>query len=407
MKNGNYSTAIDLLKRSVEAEPKSKMGWNDLGLAYLDSRQDDLAIQAFQKQIGVNPYHEYAYNNLGRVYLYERKYEEANKWFGKQIEIDPLDKYAHANLGISYLEQHKYEDAVPELEKATSLTPDNAEDQVRLGEAYLNLDQDEKAMAAFDRAAKVSPWPYIWNAIAYQLALKKKHPDIARRYAESAVTSAATTLRNISFDRLSRSQLGQTYSLAAYWDTLGWVEFTDGNLDQAQKYVLASWQLSQHSRVADHLAQIYEKRGDRDRALHFYALALNARRPDPETHGRLAALAGGDDKVDAIVQKAREELTEERTIKLENAAKQEGKADFFLLLTNGPDSGVSVDNVKFVGGDDKLKNFADALRAAHYGQTFPDKTAVKVLRRGTLSCAAASTNCAFLLALPEDVRSVD
>jgi Flp pilus assembly protein TadD len=405
-RNGNYSLAIDLLNRAVEADPKSKSAWNDLGLAYLDSRQDGLAINAFQKQLEVNPYDAYAYNNLGRVFLWQRKYEEATKSFNKQIEIDPLDKFAHANLGTVYLEQHKYAEAVPELERAASLTPDNAGSQVRLGEAYLNLAQDEKAMAAFDKAVKIAATPGIWNNIAYQLTLKKAHLDLAQRYAESAVTTTAAALRNLSLDRLTPRNLGLTEGLGDYWDTLGWVEFADGSLDKAEKYDLGAWLLCQHSEVADHLGQIYEKRGDKERAIHYYALAMNARRPEPETQGRLAALAGAD-KVDAMVEKSQKELIEQRTIRLGNAPKQVGKAEFFVLLANGPGSGMSVEEVKFANGDANLKAFTDALRTARYSQTLPDETAVKILRRGTLSCADAASDCTFVLVLPEDVKSVD
>jgi len=406
-KNGNFGMAIGLLNRAVEADPKSKYGWNELGLAYLDSMLDELAINAFQKQIEVNPYHDRSYNNLGQVYLRQRKYEEAIQAFNKQIEIVPLHKYAHANLGIAYMEQHKYTEAVPELEQAASLTPDNAEAQVRLGEAYLNLGQDEKAMDAFGKAVKISARALVLNNIAYQLTLKRAHADVARRYAESAVISIATTLRNRSLDQLDARNIGSTASLATCWDTLGWVEFADGNLDKAQKYVLAAWQLSQGSEAADHLGQIYEKRGAKEQALHFYALAMNARRPEPETRNRLGTLAGGNDKIDAIVEKSRGELIEQRTIKIGNAAKQEGKADFFLMLTNGQGSEMSVDEVKFAGGDEKMKVFRDALRGARYSQTVPDETAVKVVRRGTLSCTAAAADCTFLLALPADMKSVD
>ncbi len=406
-KNGNFGLAISLLNRAVEADPKSKYGWNELGLTYLDSNLDELAINAFQKQIEVNPYHDRAYNNLGQVYLRERKYDEAMKAFNKQIEIDPLHKYAHANLGRAYLEQHKYTEALPELEQAASLTPDNAEAQVRVGEAYLNLGQDEKAMDAFSKAVKISARAAVLNNIAYQLTLKKVHPDVARRYAESTVTSTANSLRNLSADRLEARNVGWTDSLATYWDTLGWVEFTDGNLDKAQKYIMASWQLGQYSEAADHVGQIYEKQGAKEQALHFYALAMNARRPEPETRNRLASLAGGNDKVDAIVEKSRGELIEQRTMKIANAAKQEGKADFFVLLTNGRGSEMSVDDVKFIDGDEKMKVFTEAVRGARYSQTVPDETAVKVVRRGTLSCTAAATDCTFLLALPADVRSVD
>ena len=54
--NGNYKLAIDLLNRAVDVDPKSKRGWDKLGLAYYDSRQDELALNAFRKQVEINPY---------------------------------------------------------------------------------------------------------------------------------------------------------------------------------------------------------------------------------------------------------------------------------------------------------------------------------------------------------------
>jgi tetratricopeptide (TPR) repeat protein len=405
-KTGNYALAIDLLKRGVDADPKTKSGWNDLGLAYFDSRQDDLAINSFQKQIGVNPYHEYAFNNLGRVYLRQRAYDEAIKWFNKQLEVNPLDKYAHGSLGIAYLEQRKYADAVPELDKAASLNPDNAEEQVRLGEAYLNLEQDDKAMAAFDRALKISARPVVWNNIAYQLALKKAHLDVARSYAESAVSSTMASLRVLSLDAIDNRDLGATSMLANSWDTLGWVAFAEGKLDEAVKYLTAAWQLSPKVEPADHLAQAYEKLGDKEKAAHFYALAMNAKRPEPETRGRLAALVGGDSKADAMIAASGEEFATQGTVHLANSSKLEGKADFFVLLKTGPNSGVAVDGAKFVSGEERLKPLGDALRSAHFQQSLPDGTAVKLLRRGTLSCAPTA-DCIFRLIPPEEVRSVN
>jgi Flp pilus assembly protein TadD len=406
-KNGNYVLAVDLLNRAVEADPRNKSAWNDLGLAYFEMRQDGLAINAFQKQVEINPYDQYSYNNLGRVYLRQRRYEEAEKWFRKQIEVDPLDKYAHENLGITFVDGHKYEEAIPELEKAASITPTNWEPETRLGDAYLNLGQDEKAMAAFDRALKISATPAVWNNIAYELAMQKVHLDRARSYAESSVSATAAGLRNVSLDQLDRKQLGLASSLGVYWDTLGWVEFAGGNIDKAQKYVFAAWQLGQYTDQADHLGQIYEKKADKPQAIHFYALAMSARRPEPETRGRLAALLGGDDKVDAVVEKYRDELQQQRSVKLPNTSKQEGKADFFLLLSVAPGSDAIGEAARFVSGDEKLKGLADVLHSAKYHQTFPDETPVKILRRGTVTCTAASSECTMLFALPEDVSSVD
>jgi len=405
--DGNYTLAVNLLNRAVEADAKSKKAWNDLGLAYLEERQDGLAINAFQKQIEVNPYDLNAYNNLGRVYLRQRKYEEAEKWFNKQIEIQPLDKYAHSNLGRAYMESHRYQEAVPELEKAAAITPDSAEAQVRVGDAYLNVGQDAKAMEAFDRAVKISATPLIWNDIAYRLALKNAHLDLARRYAESAVSSTATRLRNLTLDQIKRADLGLTSELASYWDTLGWVAFAEGHLDVAKNYVSAAWALDQHGEEGDHMGQICEKGGDHEGAARWYALALNGLRPELETRGRLASIAGGDDKVDAVVAKYRDEFEQERTVRLKSAGKQDGRADFFLLLGGTGTSGVTIEDVKFVAGSEELKELADTLRRAKYSQKVPDDTPVKILRRGTVSCSASGGGCTLVLALPEDVKSVD
>jgi tetratricopeptide (TPR) repeat protein len=407
MNNGNLALAIELLKRATEVDAKNKYAWYALAVAYMGVRQNDAAIRALQKQIEINPYDEYAYNALGQAYWQQRKYDDAATAFDKQIEINPLDKYAHAGLGTMYSEWHKYDRAAPELEKAASLTPDNAALQVSLGDAYLNLGQDEKALATFDHAIEISATPLVWNNIAYQLSLKKEHLDRAQQYSESSVSATAAALRNLSLDRLTQQDLPLVASLIAYWDTLGWVHFAEGNLDQAEKYVAAAWGLGHHGEVGDHLGQIYEKRGDKDKAERTYALSMSGLRPTSETRGRLAALLGGDAKVDAAVTKYREELQKVRTIDLGKVAKETGNAEFFVLLSRGTGSTATVESVKFVSGDEKLKSFSETLRTADYHLTFPDDTPVKILRRGILSCATATGNCTFVLMLPDDVRTVD
>ncbi len=407
MASGNLPMSIQLLKRATEMDPKNKYAWNILAAAYFGMRQNEEAITALNKQIEINPYDEYAYNALGRAYWQERKYDEAVTAFSKQIEINPLDKFAHAGLGAMYSEWHKYDLAAAELEKATSLTPENAELQVSLGDAYLNLGQDNKALAKFDHAVELSPTPLVWNNIAYQLSLKKVHLDRARQYAESAVAATTAALRNISLDRLTPPDLQLVRDLVAYWDTLGWIFYTERNFDKAEKYVASAWLLGEHGEVGDHLGQIYEKEGKKDLALKTYVLALGGLRPIPETHDRLAALAGGNAKADAAAAKSKEALQQLRTIELGKVGKESGSADFFVLLSRGKVPGATVESVKFVSGEEKLKAFSDALRTADYHFTFPDDSPAKILRRGTLSCSSAAGTCSFVLILPDDLRTLD
>jgi tetratricopeptide (TPR) repeat protein len=403
---GNFEVAIELLKKVIVADPKNKTAQMNLGRAYMALRQHDNAIEAFKKQVEANPYDEYGYNSLGWAYSAERKYDEAAAAYSKAIEINPLSDYGHAALGSMYSEAHQYEKAVPELEKAVSIKGDNPGLQIALGDAYLNTGQDEKALAAFDQAIELAATPEIWNDIAYQLSLKKVHLDRAQQYAESAVTAVAAALRNASIAQLNVRDLASVSGIAAYWDTLGWVYFAKGDYAKAEKYVAASWMVDQHGEVGDHLGQIYEKLGRKEDALRAYGMAMSALRPTPETRTHLAALAGGDSKVTAIIEKYRPDLLGARTIKLGKIAKVTGTAEFFVMLVPGK-SGATVEGAKFVSGDEKLKIFSEALKTASYDLNFPDEIPTKILRRGVLSCSEVASECTFVMILPGDVRGVD
>ena len=403
---GDYQIAINLFKRVVEADPKHKTAWTNLGRAYMGLRQTDNAIAAFRKQTEVNEYDESAYNNLAWAYSTDRKYDQAAEAYKKAIEINPLSDFAHAALGYMYSEAKQYDKAVPELEKAVSLKADNPLLEVNLGNAYLNLGQDDKAIAAYDRAVEISATPEVWNDIAYELSLKGSHLDRAQQYAESAVAALSASLRNITLQQLSPRDLPLVPGLAAYWDTLGWVYFAKGDLEKAEKYVSAAWQLSPHGEIGEHLGQILEKRGQKDAAIRIYAMADSGLRPTPETRTRLAALAGGESKVAGINERYRDDLQNQRTFALGKVAKETGSAEFFLMFSKGG-SDTTVEDVKFVSGDENLKSLSAELRNAKYGFNFPDDTPTKIFRRGILNCSKATSDCSFVMVLPEDVRSVD
>ncbi|HXN98476.1 MAG TPA: tetratricopeptide repeat protein, partial [Candidatus Acidoferrales bacterium] len=406
LNGGNVREAIPLLQHAVEIDPKSKQGWNDLGLAYLRLGQFDDAAAAFQKQISANPYDEHVYNYLGLTLQQQQKFPEAADAFRKQIAVNPLDPVAHAALGALFLAQHKYSEAIPELDKATVLAPDNAELEVSLGQALLNTGEKDKALEAFEKGVELSQTPVVWNNVAYALAEHNLDLDKAAQYAESAIVATAANLRNIELARLSHDDLNQVASIGVYWDTLGWINFRKGDLDQAERYVRAAWLLNQHGEVGDHLAQIYEKRGDKQQAARMYAQAIAAPHSVPETRARLIVLLGGNAGIDELVAKNKSELTKVRVFPAGDLLKENAGADFFVLLSPGAKN-PKVESVKFVSGSQDLRPFTEKLRALAFGPMFPDAAPAKLVRRGTLACSATTGNCTFTLTLPEDVRTLN
>src|SRR5579864_7445443 len=282
LKNQNYRAASELLKKVVELEPKHKDAWNNLGRAYLSLAKYDDSIAAFRKQIEINPFDEFAYNNLGLAFQSQQKYDDAIAAYKKQLEVNPLDPFAHSNLGSLYLEKKDYDSAVPELERAVQITPQNPLLEANLGRAYLNVNQPEKALAAFDKAVELAPAPGIWNNVAYELSTHKTHLDRALTYAESATSATEASMRNVDVEHLTLNDVGMVMSIGSYWDTLGWVYFQNNQLDKARRYIEAAWLLDQHSEIADHLGQLYEKMGRKQDAIHFYAMATTAPHKIPE-----------------------------------------------------------------------------------------------------------------------------
>ena len=376
--NNNFELAIDLLQRVAKTDPKHKDLWNLLGLAYLATNQNEQAIDAFKKEIELNPYDGSAYALLGASYEAVQRYDDAIGQYQKQIEVDPLGANAHAALGELYIKLKRWNDAVPELEKAESLQNKNPLIPVWLGQAYLATGQTDKGMAAFERSIALAPTALVWNNIAYSLSEQNVQLERASQYADAAINALETQLRDVNLDSLRPQDLAAAHLLYAVWDTKGWVEFKRGNLGVAERYIRAAWEENGNGVESLHMGEIAEKRGNKDEAIRYYIIALAGHEPSPEARSRLVALGVSGD-LSARIEKARSELKAVRTRKLNASGK--GTGDFFVLATPA-----KIEQVKFVSGDTEVRAMAEVVKAADLEIKFPDPTAVRALRRGTVTC---------------------
>lgn len=416
--NRNFVVAEQLLRRVLEKEPKHKTIRRNLGYVLAEERKYPEAIAVLQEQTKINPFEDYAYNLLGRVYWQQQDYANAEQSFRKQIEVTPLNPVAHASLGQMLVEWRKYKEAVPELEQAISLTPDEELLHVSLGRAYLNLGEDEKSIKSFEDALKIDRSPLVLNDIAYYLALKGVQLDKALQYAESAVTSVANSLRNVEAANLTIEDLRNVSSLAAYWDTLGWVYYQKGDLDLAERYVRAAWILQQHSEVGHHVGAIAEKRGNKAEAIRMYAQGAVADRVMPEARESLLKLTSAA-AIEKLLATAKTELPAYNRIEFVASgfsagvdaksaadAKSPLEAEFYLVFTPDASRNAQVSEVKFIKGAESLKSSLAKLKTLKYQLVFPDSSPTKIVRRGTLVCTKAGF-CTLTLISPDLITSVD
>jgi hypothetical protein len=102
-----------------------------------------------------------------------------------------------------------------------------------------------------------------------------------------------------------------------------------------------------------------------------------------------------------MISRHRDDLVRERSFAVDVNGPDGASAELFVLFGRE-----SIDGVKFIGGDERLRPFADALRTVKYRAIFPDDTPTKLLRRGTLSCGskAGRRGCEFVMALPHEAQ---
>src|SRR5439155_20568496 len=271
------------------------------------------------------------------------------------------------------------------------IKPDRANLQHQLGAAYLHGGDEEKSLAAYARALELDPGADMRNDIAYELAEAGKKLPEALAYAQKAVREEEEASSQLKTDELQIEDMQHTHRLGMYWDTLGWIYFRMGTLDQVEKYLRAGWNLPQDPIIADHLGQLYEKEHKNQQAIRMYRLALAAasawqgKFDMEETRSRLSHLGGSATGGPFNSPVGGEELSRLRTVKLPRIVPGSASAELMLLFGQGS----KLDGVKFVSGSDKLKSADKLLNATKFDMPFPDDGPTRVVRRAILGCYSA------------------
>jgi tetratricopeptide (TPR) repeat protein len=123
LKNGDSAKALELLLRlSREAADKPNV-FTNLGLAYFQLQQADLAEQAFAQALERNANDAIAHNHLGILKRRKGEFQDALLEYQRAIEIDTDYALAHLNLGILFdLYLQDLEKALQQYRKYMDLT---------------------------------------------------------------------------------------------------------------------------------------------------------------------------------------------------------------------------------------------------------------------------------------------
>jgi tetratricopeptide (TPR) repeat protein len=176
----NLDGAVDLLRRSIEANLQSAPMHFNLGLVYQEQRLGEQALQCFERALALSPAAPQVHNARGVALKNLGRYEEALASYEQAIEQLPgyFDALHNRGVVLRYLGRH--EDAVASFTLALQLRPGSAEAHNNLGYTLHQLGRDEEALAACVRAVELDPQDHdAWNTRGMALhALDRFDPAI-------------------------------------------------------------------------------------------------------------------------------------------------------------------------------------------------------------------------------------
>ena len=336
----------------------------------------------------------------------------------RAVSADPKFARAWAFLGMLLLAERLYAEAAAAYEAATKITGDHADLQASMGSAYLLAGEREKAAAAFAKLAEVDPKGNTFNDVAYQMANADLKLPLALDYANKAVREAEEESQKITLPDMKVDDLRRIFKVAAYWDTLGWVDERMSNLEEAELYLRASWKLTQDGVVAGHLCHLYKRTHKIALAIQMcrmaiYRMPITGQREMSQFQTEMAAaqenlnsLTGKEARSRSSVD-ASGEVIREREFKLPRFLPGTESAEFFVLLgSDGKSKTFKVEDVKFISGSDKMKLQGKQLKNINFNVPAPSDVPTRFVRRGILGCYQY-TGCSFVLLDPSSVNSLN
>jgi Flp pilus assembly protein TadD len=411
MMSGDASSATSFLERAVELDPKWSDAWILLGAARLTLRRTDSGLDAMRKAISLAPSNPRAYKALAYSLMSLRRDGDAMQVWRDLLKVKPDDRDAPENLGNLLFSDEKYEDARGFYETAAERNPESASIHLQLGRTYLRLGDEQKSAEQFQTAIKRQPGPEMLNSIAYELADSGRRLPDALQFATEAVRQTENDTSDVHLDSLDVTDFKRMSALAAEWDTLGWAKFRMGDFQSAKRYLESSWNLMQSAVIGEHLAENYEKLGEKLQAWHTYLLAYTAmgQSTDAKLRAKLTseyakptpkALLNGSAPAKSFNPP---DLMSMRTITIPNMEKfGDGykSAEFAIAFTKGP----KVEEVRFLSGAEELRSAAAKIAVSKFTISFPDDAPTRILRKGVLSCSQLMKGCTFVLYPVEAAR---
>ncbi len=155
--SGQMTQAEQASRELLRSYPQSLLVINFLAAALQAQGKLDQALQAYDRSIQLKPDDAKTYDNRGLTLKALGRLQEAVQSYEKAIQLQPDFAQAYYNLGNALQQLEQLALAAASFTMAIRLKPDFAEAYINRGNAEINLGELEHAVKSYEQAIRLKP----------------------------------------------------------------------------------------------------------------------------------------------------------------------------------------------------------------------------------------------------------
>jgi tetratricopeptide (TPR) repeat protein len=279
------------LRRALALNPKSAPIQVSLGNVLLKglSRPGDAAA-AYRNALAVDAANSNAYFGLGVALMRLDKREDARASLRQAARFAPQNPVPHQTLGELYLSENNMAEALKAFDAALAANPKFFQARVSRGDIFMTRGHGASAISEYEAAIAAMPkavLPRVKAGMAYQALGKSRQAREQYLAALNLDPNQVTVLNNLAWMATqSRTDLGRALEWSnkaavlapkdpTVVDTLGWVQYTRGDLPAAFRTLQRAVLMNPNDPGAHyHLGVIYDEMGKKSEAEAEFRRAL-------------------------------------------------------------------------------------------------------------------------------------
>lgn len=159
---GDYQLALINSSRGIELNPIYADAYYNRGTLYYSLGQYKQAINDFSIAIELKSwksrkYYTMVFNNRGIANIAIGQYQQAISDFNRGIELNPQDEFAYSNRGNAYFRMEEHQRAINDYSKAIEINPRYVDAYNNRGYVYYILGDNVKSINDLKKAVELDP----------------------------------------------------------------------------------------------------------------------------------------------------------------------------------------------------------------------------------------------------------